>query len=264
MKKFKLPITIDIAFVFIALFFVFYAVYMYVGLNVWITLALSLISALSISGAITVCLIKFDNKKYYAKLNTELLNSTMTAFIFMPRDKLLNFFADFYKNDGLYLEIINDGILIKDKNLFIYPIFKYEKISTEDIISAYRKTGNNRLIILAPKYSSEAIKLCSNTSLNITLFSDIDIFTTLKNADTLPKISDVPQNVNPTIKNKLNDLFNKKYSKFFFISGIVSLFTSTFTYFSIYYIIWGSIFLIISAVIKLFAPENKKIRGIKL
>ena len=264
MKKFKFSISADLFFIFIAVFFVFYAIFINNGVKIFLCIILSVLSALLVSAIIAVLLILINDKKGVSALVNSETEQLVNELVFLKREKLLELFSNYFKKDGLFTEIFDNGILIKDKNAFVYPIFKYENITTEDIIKAYQKAQENTLIILGNTYTSESLSLVKSPSLNIKLFNISNVYYSLKKADCMPPFTLKIKPEKSKFLSVLKGLFNKKHAKFFFISGIITLFLSTVTFLSTYYMVWGVIFLIASATCKFFAPATQKTNGINL
>ena len=262
MNKFKIPITADLFFTFIASFCLFYAIFIKNGWGFIASTLFAILCALIVSTIVLTLLVKFFEKKglgvYEQKLKANLTN----YLTFLPRSKLLNYFVNSFKNGGLYLEIFNDGLLLKNEKIFIYPIFLGDEISKQNIVKAYNKKGENKLIILTESYSNSVLSFAD--SVNVTLYDINSVYLTLKEYNALPEFNEFILNKRKRLIETLKGLFNKKYAKIFFISGIVTLLSSTITFFKTYYIVVGGILLTLSAVCKFFAPITTESKIIKL
>lgn len=263
MKKFKLPVSADLFFTFIGIFCIFYAVFIKNKLSFILSALLSAILSLILTTLIAIIIIIiYDKKELNSFISTEKENLN-TYLTFLPREKLLEFFINVFKNDKLSLEIFNDGLICKDKKIYIYPIFNAVDTTKQNVVDAYLKKEDNSIVIISGSYDSSALNLPSVVE-GLTIYNINDLYLTLKKLNALPNIKTTPINKRKRFIATLKGLFNKKHAKFFFISGIVSLLTSTLTYFKGYYIFLGTSFLILSAICKFFAPATQKPNGIEL
>ena len=260
MKKFKIPLSTDLFFCFIALFCLFYAIFIKSGLTLIGSTLLSAVISLIISSIIAVILIKFFDKKGATLLEEELKQNLLNYLTFLPRKELLNYFKQAFNKDGVFLENFNNGLLYKDKQLYIYPIFNASSTTKQNLVEAYRSKEENTLIVLSGSYLPE----CYTITNNVTLYDIGDVYLTLKTLDALPTLTATKIDKKKRLISTLKGLFNKKYAKFFFISGAITLIFSTLTFFKTYYIIVGAILLIISALCKFFAPATATTKGINL
>ena len=263
MKNFKLSISNDLFFSFIAIFCVFYAIFIKNGLKFYISAILSAMLSLVFSFVLAIVFIKIFNKKTLLSFNEKEKVSLTNYLTFLPRKKLLEFLMSAFKNDGLFLEIFNNGLLCKDKKVFIYPIFNGGDTTKQNVVNAYLKKEDNRLVIISGSYESKVTEISSIVT-DITFYDINDLYITLKNINAMPKIDTPIINKKKRLITTLKGLFNKKHAKILFISGIVTLLFSTLTYFKSYYIIVGSVFLVLSAVCKFFAPATTSAKGIRL
>lgn len=264
MNKNKLPITSDLFFCFIALFFVFYALLLKIKANLALCIFLSCLLSLIVTSLVAIVLIKISNKRFLLKQNASKIEQLFDVLVLYSRQNLLDFFANFYKNDGLFSVIIDDGIFIESKNVFIYPIMTYDKIQTQTVLEVYKKLNGKRLAVIGKTYSDECLKIFKSKFSDVSLFTIDDVYLSLSSENKLPTITQKTKNNKGKLVKLIKSLFNKKHAKFFFISGITSLFLSPLVFFSKYYIVWGVVFLIFSATCYFFAPENERPTGIKI
>lgn len=256
MKKLKLPIITDSFWVFVASFFISYALIKYNGNSIILSSILSILTAVFCSAVFISLSIIIEGKKLLEKLDSENYLSIMDEFIFMPRDKLLKFFKNFYTQLDKDCVIKDNGILIEKEKVFILPIFKYEKISTNDVITEFINHNEEKLTIIGVEFNEELKKIVASKKLTATLIDGKTIYNKLKQLNLLPPIT-LYQIKKPPLKERLLKLIDKKYSKPAFILGSITLFTSTFVFFPIYYIVIGCLLLCYSLICKLFTFKDK-------
>lgn len=263
MRNFKLSTAGDTFFIFIAIFAISYATLIKNKVKFLGSLALSVIIAVALTGLVLLLLIKINDKKSLNELYSNEKQNLITYLTLLPRDTMLNFFIKAYENSGLFLEIFNDGLLIKSKNAYLYPLFNASETTIQNVVEAYRKKGDYHLIFISGSYETGVSNYLLNLN-DVTLCDGNDLYATIKKLNALPTFNQPKINKFDRFLNIIKGLFNKKHAKFFFLTGIVTLLSSTLTYFKTYYIITGIILLIISAICKFFAPSTKKTIGITL
>jgi len=134
-------------------------------------------------------------------------------------------------------------------------IFRIEKVTPDDIISAYKRRGKSGFTICCDSLSPEAEKLCS--ALKIKTICGEEIYSMLKERAALPK-SYVVENIKKrTLKEKLCLALSKTNWRVFFRCGAGLLILSFFTFFKIYYIISGAVFILIAIFIRIFGCRKR-------
>ena len=266
MKKISLFIIVDYIFKFTLLFlinFIWCAYFIetsFIAVMVAIFISCSLILAFNF----------FGSKKHYKKqisLKEEQKIADITrTFVFMTKDEILNFFYKLAstkhecKVKDEYIEIMSD-----QKPIILYPIFKSENISLDDMIYIYKKIKNRnikRFVVLTNKYDN--IDASAFKFETLILNYKETYYKLLKAYEFYPEITIKNK---PKIKNSLNSILlialNKKKSKGYFISALFILFASFFVRFKIYYLIFSTILLFL-ALFSRFNISYNKLEKIKV
>lgn len=254
MNKIKLYLLIDSFFIFFSLFFSLYAIIKYNGLNFMPALFISaLLSALLTCGFAIIIIVRND-KKTNVHTQKELIKALTNHLAFLSNSDALNLFLKYYLIFYKDAKIEEDKIVIKKIKTCVFPIFTLEKITTKEVINAYKQTKKGyKTKVLFNTATSEVYLLSTHLKIRIELFDVNSIYFALKEQNLLPNLEIIKQNkikLLPILKN----LLKKQKAGKFLLFGILTLLFSTITFFPLYYIIVGCGLIIIAIILKFFAP----------
>lgn len=254
MSKIKFYLIADGFFIFFALFFTLYALLKYGGLQFVNALILSsALSALLTCGFLVLSIIRNDNKTN-AKIVKELKKSLSHHLAFLDESEVLNLFLSYYQAFFSNAKIDGNKIMLTKIKTCVFPIFTLEKITTKEVISAYKQTKKGyKTRILFSSATSEVYSLYKTLQLRIELFDINCVYSALKKQNLLPNLSINDREkikILPIIKN----LFKKQKAGKFLLFGIFTLLFSTVTFFPLYYIIVGCFLIVVAIILKFFAP----------
>lgn len=254
MTKFRIVNFIDKLFILFSTFLIIYA-----WLNFYIrNLISSLILSICFSFAITFIIFYFAEKhqvkQKLVRQNQAEINKNFLAFKLLQDKQKLNLIRDCLKIDDY--KIANNRLIFSNNNqTYTIIVFTEKNILTQDdlinIISSHKIT-TEFLIIICEQYSSDInckiiktldIKLVNKEGLYLDYFKPNNIF---------PDCSILNDEIiKPNYKMLVKNLFQSKKSKQYFWLGLVLIFSSLILPFKIYYLIFGSAFLVCSILCKL-------------
>lgn len=135
-----------------------------------------------------------------------------------------------------------------DENDLYFLKFHFSPVSEDEVASAARWKSGKQKILLCNEIEENAARLCER--LHIRLQTGESVYQALKKAELLPKdyLGEAP----PTLKQKRKIWFSKRNAKGFFTGGILLLLTSLFTPFAYYYLLFGSVLLLASLLVRIF------------
>ena len=193
--------------------------------------------------------VKITEKKQYENM--------LNTFLFMTQSEKNNFFQKFISSFGFKIEKKKNALYLTEKNQFIFIKINFEQVCKTDIVRAFNCLNKNQTAtIISQEFSSEIKSFAHRFDGKISLVNCEEIFFALKKHNSLPTNSYPPIE---TIKNKpniLRNVFNKKRAKNFFLFGLFFLFFGYFVPLKTYYVICGTIFLIISAISKIYGYDT--------
>ena len=241
----------------------------FVILNFWLTkfLKKSILAIIisSVTSLIFLCVFLFVSVKNYNKtkitLNeNKLLEKCKTALIYSGE----NFCDEFYKK--LLSAIKISSSVYENEKIYFYIKF-YSSLDSNDFITAnnffMQNKNNKKLIFLCSEKTEDFTKILKSSPIKYDIFLFEDLFLIMKKKNTYPI-----ENNNANKKTKINGEKLKKFLteilknihfKNTFLTGLSLVVLSVFVPFSLYYLTFGSILLIIS-FISLFMkakPQNQ-------
>ena len=254
MAKLKLPIVIDSIFIFFSAFFILYALLKSSIISIVSTALLTSFLSLIITVIFMLTLAYFDDKKGLKKqeelsiltFNNYLRYLTNVEFVWLFK-KLLDKENIEYKNkeNAFYFE--------ESKSVLVFN-FTPLALQENDVLCLYKTLLQNyNLYILALDYKIESKDILSIN--NLKLYTAKDLYFKLKSYNMLPSL---PIKTKEKIKLKplISNLFDKKHVKKYFLWGAVMCLFSTLTYFKVFYLSVGTIFILISIYLKFFKDEK--------
>ncbi len=256
MKKFDLPLWTDTLFVFTVVSILFLVLFRF---------SMSFITAIlcSILTGLSACILfyflykKYRTKKYYSKAEKEQMEKLAFHLAITTQEEntaiLMQALIQKANEEQKALPILEkDGILYDEKHYICN--FLFEKI-TADILSPYIRGETNKIIFIALDFTAEAKKLAD--SFHLTLYDLPKIYKFLKKYNTIPTNFVEPPHTKKKFFQNIQLRFSKKSAKSYLFSGSFLLLFSLITIFPLYYIIFGSILLLIAVFIHFFGKSEE-------
>lgn len=254
-KRLKLNYLNDLFFIFISCFFFFYGIFIYYKRDLFLTLTLSVLST------IIVCVIYVGLNVKEKPMSKKHLKAEIEKFstYISFEDKLV--IIDILKKYYLlkYDKVDYDGekITLSGIKSVVYPLLTIEKTNAKQILDCFKKTPTGyKTIILSTDYTEKAIEFSKYSKEKITLYNAQNIFNSLRNSNMLPNY----ESVSFTAKRKFTDIiksvFKKEKAKKFLFFGITLSFSAIYSFFPVYYLVFGSALIIIGLYLKILAPDS--------
>ena len=133
---------------------------------------------------------------------------------------------------------------------FYFLHFGFSPVTADEVASAFRLKTPAKKILLCRQIEEQAAELCKR--LQIEIKTGNEVYAMLKSQNALPKVYLGEEKGEDKRKRQWRLCFSRSNSKRFFVSGALVLLTSLFTPFSYYYLIFGSILLLVSSFIRIF------------
>lgn len=248
MRRINIPLVLDTFFAGTCAFLLFFtAVRFYTKSYVW-GLAFG-IAALLLFGALAYVYISKRQNKNLLLSRDEKNKKLLALHLSLSTD---GYIRRLFKSAlGQTALISGQKVVCGDKAYFFF--FKMQALTEDDVarVIKYRFTGDKR--IFCSKASAEAAALAANFLIEIT---GIDgVYSLLKSQDLLPEKYVYEGGQKIGVLKRISARFTKKLCAPLFWSGTGLLVLSYFTFFPVYYIVSGSVMLILAAV-ALFAGKK--------
>lgn len=269
MKNVSLYLIVDLVFKFILLFLFNLIWCTYFISNTPLALSLSVVLAI-----LTIFIIyKINGKKEIKKLallnEEQKIENIKNTFLFMTNQEITVFFYKLALSRHGCTKYENYIQITTPQNpIILYPHFKCATTSQDDILQIYKMFKNKplkRLIILTNQLEPNAQAITQNFKFETLVLNHKETYySLLKPYEFYPEIQikHKPKTKN-TFRQILSVSLNKKKTKGYFLSALFLLFSSLFTRYKIYYLIFSSI-LIVLALISRFNPSFNKIEKAKI
>lgn len=256
--KFSLSIITDTLFSALVSFLLFFVI-----VNYFMPRPYSIILSVSMSIIFTTLAFRYlINKKQHLShktVNTKLYDDMVVQLNLMPKPELITFFSDTLKKSGYNVEKKNGGLFIKEQNAYLFFKFGFEFVTKADIVKVFNsKERTSKGYLFADSFDQE-VKEFANRFDNLFTVDSKQLFAFLQENNCLPENK---YQLNTPSFNRLKaikSLIDRKKAKTFAIFGISFLFMSYFVLYKIYYLVCGTLFLILSLICLLFG-EKKTIK----
>lgn len=257
MNKYKISFFSDAFFVFTATFFLSVSILRYNRFNVISTLLVSALTGIAAaSGVVIYGLIKSEDYKR-AEDRKEKAESLMRELCFLSDDKTLKLLKKCYEKSGKTVEQKDNFIIIKEDKQAVFPLFSLEKTPAKEVIKAYKLTPETyTTVIMSGGVTSETENFLNAMKLRIKVLNIFNVYDMLLSADMLPERVLIPK-IKPKKRGEvIKKIFSREKSPKFLLAGTVILLSSVFSYYPVYYIIFGAVLLAIAAALRFFAAEK--------
>lgn len=233
--------------------------------NSYLAITFSIIVSAVIEILLSLFYYKKDNKEKISKEENKEINKWKTQLQFMSNKQICDIYST---NSNNIIVSEKDKILIKNGYDYIMPVFDKSILNCDDIASIYKyaKSINiSKLHVHCLEYKNNLHDITQSISdINITLYDINYVYKNIiKNSINFDRDFNniiVPKNINKV--NYFEIIFNKKLIKNYVFSGILLLFASFFTKYSILYEITGTILIVFSLICIL--RKKKKITNWQL
>lgn len=247
MKKVNFPMIADILFYSVCTFTLSFCILRYYRISLLISLLAASMLALATGGIVFLVLYNKNRKRSLTKREQESRDALLLHLALEKPERVRATLLEAYLADGKNAHCDDEELRVDD--LPVVPLFSLDPISADEIARLIRRFGRNRFCINCNSLSAEAEKLA--VSFGIETRKGDDIYALFSRTGTTPNpliCGEIPRR---TVKQKLRRAFSKSNARPFFVSGLLLLLMSLFTFFPVYYIVTGSILLISAIVVRL-------------
>ncbi len=258
MKKLKLYIFNDITFFFTISFFILYYILRANNLSFVLSLFLGAILSGILTFIFTTFLVMSDNKKISLSIDKKDIEKLTNTLCFNSDNKNLQLISKLLNCYNVDNVISKNKIILPNENSYIYPIFQYEYLESTDVIKILKKVNDSKIkiIIYTIAPSTKCLLIIKNLNLNVKIVDVNQFYLNLKKFSLIEK-SIQEKTKKPPLKDKLSLIFNKKKAKPFLISGLVIMLSSSLIGYPIFYIVVGSVLMLIGSYLRFFAKSLK-------
>ncbi len=203
-------------------------------------------------------------KTELSKKQKQLAQNCALQLSFSTQKSTINYFEKLLNNNYNITKHTNFLILKNNNQKILFaPLFNTEKIKNTNLAQLYAiaKEKNCSILIISGIQADEEVKNLSLKIKNIKI-EIWDCFTTynklIKDKNLLPDETVDTSISKLNIKQILKYAFDRKRMKNYLLFGLILIISSFFVYYKIYYLIFGTIMIII-ALLTIILPHKQKI-----
>lgn len=241
MKRLNLPLVLDTVFAGVCAFLLFFTAVRFYTRNAVIGLIFG-IAALLLFGALAYVYISRKQNKNLLLSRDEKNKKLLSLHLSLSSDTYIK---------KMLKELLGEGAKISGQKVVLgetanFFNFKMQPLTEDDVAKVIKHRFDGKKRIYCAKISPEAAALASNFLIELTGIEGV--YSALKDKDMLPRkyVYEGAEKIN--FFRRVKARFNRRLAAPLFWSGAGLLALSYFTFFPIYYIVSGSVMLILSAV----------------
>ena len=248
MRKLDLPLILDVLFYSVASWFLAIGLLRYYRVPTGVALAASTLIALAAGTTAFLVIYSKHRKRILGKKEQEQMDALLLHLALERNERVRASLLSAYLADGK--EAHCEGDVLEVEGSLVIPLFTMQAVSADEIAKLIREYGSEPFTVVCNSLTPEAEKLLG--SFGKTAVRGDEIYALFKRTDTTPSqliCGEIPRK---TVRKKLRRSFSKKNARPFFVSGLLLLVMSLFTFFPLYYLITGSVLLVSSVCIRAF------------
>lgn len=244
----KLPLISDVLFYSVSAGFLTLAILRYYRVALGVAFTVAVLVTLAVGLFVFLLLRYRSDRRALTKKAQEERDALMLHLTLERQEKVRAAFVTALCADGKEAGCERD-YLRADGELMI-PYFTMQPVSADAVALLLRELGTEPFTLLCNALSPEAEKLL--TSFGKKAIRCDEVYSLFARTNTMPDpliCGEIPRR---TVKQKLHRTFGKRNARPFFVSGLLLLFMSLFTFFPIYYLVTGSILLVCAVSVRFF------------
>ena len=248
MRRINLPLILDTLFAALCAFLLFFTAIRYYTKNAYIALGFAICACLLFGSLCFLYLSRKQNKSLLISRDEKQKKLLSLHLSLSSDDYLCDLFEKSLTTSDATAEIKGGKVYFKDEVYFFD--FKMQPLNEDDVARIIKFKCDQKKIIYCCKASAEAAVLAENFLIEIKQIDEI--YPILKERGLLPEKYVYEGAKKISVWKKIRARFSRRICAPLFWSGAALLALSYLTFFPVYYIVSGSIMLILSAVALVF------------
>lgn len=247
MKRITLALVSDCLFSMLCAFFVGLAVIRFYVRNVALSICLSVMVALAAGILCLLFLLRRREKLCESTASTKALERLSLYLAITSDESCAKLLADAL--NGTYM----GGNCLSTPDGNACALFRAEPVGADEIALMLRRGQPKISAVYLNFVSPEAERLCDLFGIKINRVGKV--MELLKSTDNLPDIS-LPEEKKRGILKRIKSRFTRRLFPSLFFSGLALLAFSAFTFYPVYYVVFGSALMLLSALCLLFNQSS--------
>ena len=249
MKKLSFALFSDALFFALCAFMIsFTVIRFYVKKNVT-ALILSICVALAV-GVIAFIALITRRKKHLSKLLGENEKKSLALHLSVCSEKKI---SDMFNSalEGTKA----DGAHLSDESREYFFNFKMAPLTADDVAAVIKAQCEKTKCVYCCAISPDALSLAEDFNIEVNTIAETYVL--LKEKNLLPEKYALGEVKKPNVLKKIKKRFNRRICPSLFFCGLSLLFFSFFTFYPVYYIVFGGIMMVLSAISLLIEPTKR-------
>lgn len=248
MKKLYLPLILDVLFYSFAAFLVALGILRYYRLPAAICFGVSIPVALAV-GIITFLLVARSRRRFFLNRSETAKTQALMLHLTLEKDERVRaLLLAAICADGK--EAHCEGDALKTEGIVLVPLFTMQPITADAVAVLLKKYGTEPFAIACNALTPEAEKLLA--TFGRTAVKAREIYELVERTNTMPNPLICGQIPKKDVRTRARRALSKRNARPFFVSGLLLLIMSLFTFFPVYYLISGSVLVCVSIFIRAF------------
>lgn len=252
MKKIDLPLIADVAFYSVAVWFLSLGILRYFRMQFSLAVVLACLFALAAGGIVFLIEYTRHRRRALSRKEREKRDKLLLHLALEREERVRASILSAFAADGSEAHLEGDA-LKADGEIYI-PRFSMQPVSADAIARLIREYGSTPFTVVCNELSPEAEKLLAPFGLKA-LRGD-DVYALFERTQTTPAqliCGEIPRR---SVRQRLRLSFSKKNARPFFVSGLLLLVMSLFTFFPLYYLISGTLLMLCAVTVRIFGYAN--------
>ena len=248
MKKIDFPMILDIAFYSFSVWIFSLVILRYYRLPVWLCFIVCTLLALATGGIAFLVIYRKHRQIRLSRKEQQKKDALMLHLTLEKAERVRSALLAAFAKDGKDAHCMNDYLQID--GVTAVPLFTMQPVSADAVALILRDFGKEPFLLLCNALSPEAEKLLKDFGRKS--MKGAEVYALFEKTGTTPDpliCAEIPR---MTARKRIERAFSKKNARPFFVSGLLLLIMSLFTFFPTYYIVTGSVLLLSSVFIRAF------------
>lgn len=248
MKKLNFALISDVIFFTLCAFILCFTGVRFYTRNAQTALIVAIGTALSCGLIAFYVLLAKRKKRLILSLSENEKKSLSLHLSVCGNEYLLNLFENAL--EGTYVR----GKRLQDNENIYFFNFKMSPLSSDDIAEVIRSNAKKTKHVYCCEISPAALSLAEDFSIEVVTVAEI--YALLKDKNLLPEKYALGNVKKPSVLKRIKKRFNRKLCPPLFFSGLALLFFSFFTFYPLYYIVFGGLLMALSAISVLISQPS--------
>lgn len=194
-----------------------------------------------------------QEKIYLSQKQKKERDAALTALKLSSHDKRCATFEKALNNAKYSTEYKSGGIIIKDKNSALFPLFSFDSLTKTDVVKVFNSVESNSVAyILCDDCPPDIKNFADRFDGRIKIYGADEAYKFLSDNKSLPEMKFALSEKKPLTISAFKNIFQKKKAKSLLGFGLIFIAMSYFVSIKTYYVVCGCAFLFLALICRLY------------